>query len=142
MPNGNHRGPVDTCEALKNPLDLQYLDPVAANLNAVILAAAELEHSIRVDPPQVAGPHHPSSVAVKIGRESLRRKLRVAPIAVGHISALDYDLADFAARDRSLVVANKRNFYVLCKMSDWKNSLGNLILQHPTRPSDGRSFRR
>ena len=56
---------------LYGPFDIEQFDPVAADLDAVVLAATEFEQSVGVDPPPVPGPHQPSSVAVKVRGEAL-----------------------------------------------------------------------
>jgi hypothetical protein len=52
------------------------------------------------------------------------------------VTVFDNDLADFAVCDRLTVVANERNFYVSCKMTDRKKSFWNDVCLRPTGPRD------
>jgi len=114
-PNSNHRGSIDAREFLEGSLDIRQFNAVAMYFDAIVFAAAEFKQPIGIDSPSVPGPHQARSCAVKISGKPLRGEFRIAPIAVGQIPTLDHDLADFAARDRLPVVADKRDFNILEK---------------------------
>ncbi len=98
-PGPRHRHSVlDPRAGPERALDLAQLDAEAAQLDLVVAAAEHLVEAVGASPTQIAG-----AIAAQIGRgtsgEGLRRALRLAPIALGDIGALDHELAGLARPD-------------------------------------------
>src|SRR5258706_515580 len=140
-PYRNNRDAVDSRKSPEGRFDLEQFDPVTTDLDAVLLTTKIFEQTIDVDPPPAACPQHASSVAVKARGEARGGEARTPPIPVRQITAPDHDFADFAARDRLTIVADKQDVHVSCKTSDRKQSSWYMIAGRPARPSEVGSFR-
>src|SRR5262245_18395317 len=127
---------IDAGKSLYDPLDVERFDPVATDLDAVVLAATVFEQAVGVDPSPVTGPQQARSVIVKFSGEALSGELRIPPIAARQITAPNRDFADFARRDRLTVLDEERELRVPGKMSNRKRSRGYLVVLPPARPCD------
>jgi hypothetical protein len=86
---------------LQDPLHLDRLDPVPADLELVVGATEVLQRAARPDPDPVAGGVHPAAVGREgIGHELLRRRARLMQVAAPDAGTADVQLARLARRYR------------------------------------------
>src|SRR5215467_14725971 len=78
--DSNNGDTINAGKSLYDPLDIKRFDPVATDLDAVVLATTVFEQANGVDPSSVPGPQQARSVIVKVGGEALSGELRIPPI--------------------------------------------------------------
>ncbi len=100
-----HRRRLHAGHAAEPRLDLAQLDPEAANLHLIVVAAQIVERAVGQPAGQVTGPVHPRvRLGVeRIAHEALGRQRLAVQVAARHAGAADVHLARHAHRHRLAV---------------------------------------
>jgi hypothetical protein len=100
---------IDAGQPAQCTFDLRRFDAVAADLDAIVLATEELQEAAGIDATQVSGPDQPRAAAVEVVGEAFRGERRVAPIARGHVPAVDDDLAHLTEPDLAAFIIQEQD---------------------------------
>ena len=124
VPPDHRDGLAHAGASAQGGLGLRRLDPMAPQLDQLVLASDELEEPVGSPQSHVAGLERPDGRVLRVGREPLGRQPLVSPVAQGEIAARHHELAHFPIRQRPPLFVDHLHRNALHPPTDWHPRAG------------------